>query len=509
MPASMTIDQAGLSAGAPGKAREDGLDDGSLVTLTSNDHVSTFQFSLLWVGQHPTPDVDSESTLDHPAGQDHATFQPTAGVYGSWRIRLVTDEGTPFEDEQIRIFAIKESPSAIRIPAANERSDPEATLLNNGASIVAASEFNAGDGVTDSPQEADTFVSYWKAIADLIYAHNNAAPGGSGQNNAFVYDSGGIQSGNVYTSAADLMAAVVAVPGIKIVYLETDFAMPAGNYDLTGIRWESKFGQGRTITAGDGVTFDGDLHLGQNVTLESNSSSPLWEVGTSAAYYRMGVTLESYAYLYHNGAADGMISIGDGEVYVQVNGYGEMAGPCFYFQSAAAGHLELETTYPPGEDVVAGTFVANQVYAAHRGIRPAGDWVSQQDQFSPAFYHRMPVVPMQARYTFLLNTVSALKPDYWREAENVYLDSGGVVRAITGFDAATDAYDAGNPYSTPVKYLYNIGTGGIQVQHESASEIVLANRVITSTGASLTIPARGCARLVYDDVALRWRMHLL
>jgi hypothetical protein len=173
MPASMTIDQDGIAAGVANEAREDGLDTGALVTLTSNGHVDTFEFSLLWVGQHPSPDTTSISSLSHPGGAV-ATFEPTSGVYGSWRIRLITDAGTPFEDEQILIFAIVQ-PGGIRIPAANEQSSKDANIANV-ASHLADCEFNAPEG--DGPFGSGTAVAHWRPVADLIYQWN--ADGGGG-----------------------------------------------------------------------------------------------------------------------------------------------------------------------------------------------------------------------------------------------------------------------------------------------------------------------------------------
>lgn len=177
MSANMRIDQAGLSAGTPGTARDDGLSTGALVTVTSLSHLGSFDVSLLWVGIHGVVDTTSRATLVK-SGPSSYSFSPTAGALGSWRIELTADRGTPNEDRQVRIFAIKGGAGKLRIPAANEQADPEANLINSGATYVARSEFNAGDGVTDSPQEDATYVSHWRPVADLIHAQNLApAPG--------------------------------------------------------------------------------------------------------------------------------------------------------------------------------------------------------------------------------------------------------------------------------------------------------------------------------------------
>jgi hypothetical protein len=163
----MTIDQTGLSAGVAGRSRDDGRSNGATVTLTSNSHVSTFYFRLLWIGQHPTVDTTSLSSLT-AASATTWTFSPTAGVYGTWRIELVTDEGTVYEDRQIRLFAVKQASNLPRIPAANERSDPDANYINSGSAYVASSEFNAPE--SNGAFSGGTYVTWWRPIADTIFS---------------------------------------------------------------------------------------------------------------------------------------------------------------------------------------------------------------------------------------------------------------------------------------------------------------------------------------------------
>lgn len=174
MTASMQLDQAGLlPAGTPNFAREDGLFGGQIVTLTSLAHEKTFRFRLLWVGQHPVPDTNSVPSLQQ-SGVNTWEFEPTPNVFGSWRIELITDEGTASEDRQIRIFAIKPSPNSPRIPAANEISDPEANLAtatpSNVAALIQRSEFNAPNGIAGSPFEFGTYVSWYKSFSDAVFA---------------------------------------------------------------------------------------------------------------------------------------------------------------------------------------------------------------------------------------------------------------------------------------------------------------------------------------------------
>jgi hypothetical protein len=175
----MQINQVGLAPGAAGFAREDGLSTGALVTVVSTAHEADFEVNLLWVGMHPQPDTTSVQTLQ-PYGADAFAFSPSPGVYGTWRIELITDRGTANEDRQVRTFAIKQSPTAVRIPAANESSDPEASLLARGQEYIDRTEHNAGDGVLGSPMRDASWVSHWRPLADLIYRAMAGLLGGGG-----------------------------------------------------------------------------------------------------------------------------------------------------------------------------------------------------------------------------------------------------------------------------------------------------------------------------------------
>ncbi len=168
MSALMRLDQAGLPAGDPGFAREDGLATGALVTLTSLSHARTFRFRLLWVGLMPTQDTTSIPSLTQ-SGPSSYSFSPTAGVYGSWLVELITDEGTIAEDRSTKVFAIKQT-SGLRIPAPNEKGTPDASMAKNTAAEVAEADFNAKDasGIWVNGRT----VSWWKEISQLIYNYN-------------------------------------------------------------------------------------------------------------------------------------------------------------------------------------------------------------------------------------------------------------------------------------------------------------------------------------------------
>lgn len=138
MPAQMRIDQATLGAGTPGVSRTDGLDDGSLVTLTSLGGGTTHRFELL---DFPDGDTTAEASLA-PTGPTVWTFTPTALVWGTYRIRLITDEGLPTESRQTRILGVRLPNSGLLIPAWNEIADPNGSRINETATVVAASENN-------------------------------------------------------------------------------------------------------------------------------------------------------------------------------------------------------------------------------------------------------------------------------------------------------------------------------------------------------------------------------
>lgn len=168
MPAQMRIDQTGLPAGQPGIARTDGLDTGALVTLTSLGGGSTHRFRLLWV---PPEDLTAVPTLA-AAGPTSWTFSPQAGCYGSYRVELIVDEGLPTEARQVRIFGVRLPGQGLLIPAANEAADPTATLLNDGASVIARSENNE-PFPPFSPQ--GSAFGWWKALRDVIVAADAVA----------------------------------------------------------------------------------------------------------------------------------------------------------------------------------------------------------------------------------------------------------------------------------------------------------------------------------------------
>jgi hypothetical protein len=134
--ALMKIDQAGLSAGVAGRARNDGLSDGSLVTLTDMTPGGSTLFELLWA--HPE---DTTSVLSlAPTVDPHVwTFSPTeaVGVGYGFRIRLTHTTNIGVVTTQTRIFGIPDGLGVVK-PIPGERSDPNATIANATDSAVIA-----------------------------------------------------------------------------------------------------------------------------------------------------------------------------------------------------------------------------------------------------------------------------------------------------------------------------------------------------------------------------------
>jgi hypothetical protein len=173
MPAQMLIDQAGLPAGTPGLARTDGLDTGAGVTITSVGGGLTHTVRLLWV-----PPGDTSAVASLSGAGVLWTFQPTAAVYGSYRIELVVDEGLSTEDRQIRIFGIRTPVQGLLIPAANESADASTTLVNVGAAQIARSEQNE----PFAPFLAGSAWGWWRALSELALAVEAGGGGGGIEN---------------------------------------------------------------------------------------------------------------------------------------------------------------------------------------------------------------------------------------------------------------------------------------------------------------------------------------
>ena len=177
----MTINQAGLiPAGTPGQSRTDGMDTGALVTLTSTGQGSTHEFELDWVPVGDTTAVPSLAPISATAW----TYTPTLNKYGTYRIRLVVDRLLPTRVEEVRLFAVRTSLKALRIPALNEFADPGANLVSTVPPIDLArytksSEDNAVD-YPDAQLNAYPYAGWYRALLELFEIVEVLAPAGGG-----------------------------------------------------------------------------------------------------------------------------------------------------------------------------------------------------------------------------------------------------------------------------------------------------------------------------------------
>lgn len=89
-------------------------------------------------------------------------------------------------------------------------------------------------------------------------------------------------------------------------------------------------------------------------------------------------------------------------------------------------------------------------------------------------------------------------PSGWQQADVVRLDTDAS-RTITGFAAPSTARAAS-------KILFNVGSNDLVIAHQSGSSNA-ANRVITTTGADVTLAAGEAALLTYDPTSDRWRLY--
>lgn len=234
MASQMQIDQAGLPAGTAGEARTDGKADGSLVTLTNTTANPNTTFYLLWT---PPQDTTAVGSLVPTGGNPHIwTFSPTVGVYGTYLIELVENEGLENEVRERRVLRVRYPVSGVVPPALNEIADPNASLLLAGASQIEASDDNATDYL-DATLNFRNYAGWWRVFEELFLAVENASGGGGGSADA---RTGVIWNPNEPTNAAvptyqtwpEVYAAAIARSGPVNIYLQDTAGTPG--YGITG-----------------------------------------------------------------------------------------------------------------------------------------------------------------------------------------------------------------------------------------------------------------------------------
>lgn len=102
------------------------------------------------------------------------------------------------------------------------------TLVDNAASVA----YSPGQPILWSTVPTQVKEALDTLVEDLILARNE-----------FVYQPGGVQQGNVYTSWADLIQNMGYVQGVKTLVIDTSFAaavVPAGAYDMIGVTFVAR-----------------------------------------------------------------------------------------------------------------------------------------------------------------------------------------------------------------------------------------------------------------------------
>lgn len=199
--ASFTIDQTGLAMGTANRSRSDGLSNGATVTLTSNNIATNHLFELLAVAPGDTTAVASLAPTGDPTIW---TFTPTAGINGSYRIRLTVDDGVGIgQDEMIRTFGIRTPKAGLRIPAHNERASESDNLADGG------------DPENSETNEGNNFEGWHPALQELFEMVERVSATTS-EINLYVDDVNGDDNnpGTAALPLADLPAAEALLPSI-------------------------------------------------------------------------------------------------------------------------------------------------------------------------------------------------------------------------------------------------------------------------------------------------------
>lgn len=154
MAAIIKIDQVGLPAGVADQSRSDGLATGAVVTLTSVSPGTSNTWALLW-----TPDADTTAYASLTPSGVTATFTPTVGARGTYRIQLTVDGVV-----SIRTFSVRTA-DGLRIPALNEGASADASLINAGAGMIAVSETN--EPIAGTHFSGGSYGGWYSALVEL------------------------------------------------------------------------------------------------------------------------------------------------------------------------------------------------------------------------------------------------------------------------------------------------------------------------------------------------------
>ena len=288
----LKIEQAGLSAGTFGRSRSDGLDTGALVTVTLQ---TAGTVELLWV---PDDDTTAVASLTQ-TGPAVWTFNPTAAIWGTYRVR-----GNEAGGSTIRTFSIRSPALGLRLPAAGERSSANANLVT-GAGYIDARETNE-EYAENTSFSSGRWEGSYNALRDLFRAAETLSVGGGGVPTSRNMIAGaGLTGGG--TLAADRTFNVVAhadasivvnADSIQVGVLASDaqhgvrgggtqhaavttsvngFMLAADMLKLDGIADGATVGvtSARQVIAGAGLTGGGDLSADRTLNVVAHADASI------------------------------------------------------------------------------------------------------------------------------------------------------------------------------------------------------------------------------------------
>ena len=191
MPADFTLDQAGLPAGTLNTAREDGLDTGAQITITTQDP-GIVQLVDVPVGEgNVTPAVTGNPLI--------WTYTPTPGVYGTYLFR-----NTVGAETKQYAFVVRTPNQSFTIPAWNEVSDTSGLIQTAGATQIEESNNNVGGNVR----------GWAKALSDLVNYVDGLVSGGATLQTA--YTAGSDITLDASENGIDVTATLNTTPAFSI-----------------------------------------------------------------------------------------------------------------------------------------------------------------------------------------------------------------------------------------------------------------------------------------------------
>jgi len=151
---------------------------------------------------------------------------------------------------------------------------------------------------------------------------SSSSGSGPGLFSSLVFQPGGTAGLNTYTDWSLLYAALSLLQGARQVFFDSTFTtpeIPAGTYDLTGVTFIGNL-QEDVVNLDDGCVFTAFPDTCNFLTLNSNSNSPVYTVGSTVVFIQMNSTT-----LQASGSAP-MISVPTGTALGMFLNFGTFAG---------------------------------------------------------------------------------------------------------------------------------------------------------------------------------------